>query len=282
MNRYLSPHVTAAVCALAVGHASGAFAAASAAATAAPAFLSAGAVGEPPLRWQSVGDDVLATQSGKYAGAEMISGFVLNLLSTWQLPNGATALAQGSLTVVQNAASQASAQVQTAARIVAPTQTDSRHAANNGANSNALASATGGQNVSVNGVSQITQVAGDGNVGTNSTQIGYSNNAAQFATVAGGSASPTSSAASADGSIKASIAFSNGGVTVALQTPAGLAQQNIVPGNAQQAGTIAQLLQVAGNNQQVTNQLQLMLQTQQMGGAMLRQVGVLQALHNLH
>ena len=32
----------------------------------------------------------------------MISGFVLNLLSEWQLPNGATAVAQGALTVAQS------------------------------------------------------------------------------------------------------------------------------------------------------------------------------------
>ncbi|HUP09050.1 MAG TPA: peptidase C39, partial [Caldimonas sp.] len=43
-----------------------------------------------------------------------------------------------------------------------------------------------------------------------------------------------------------------------------------------------QLLQVAGNNQQVANQLQLSLQTQQMTSQMIRQSGVLQALRNLH
>lgn len=287
MNRYLFPHgvVTAlgvtALGALAIGHASGAWAAdgvAAATTTAPPAFLAAGGAGPQTLQWQSVGDDVLATQTGKYAGAQMISGFVLNLLSSWQLPNGASALAQGTLSVARNAASEASAQVQTAARIVEPS--NSAHAANNGANPNA--SATGGQNVSVNGVSQITQVAGNGNVGTNSTQIDYSNNAAQFANVVGGSASPTSSATNANGTMKAGITFANGGVTVALQTPAGIATQSIVPGNAQQAGSIAQLLQVAGNSQQVANQLQLVLQTQPMSGAMLRQIGVLQALHNAH
>ena len=242
-----------------------------------PAFLSAGA-GQEALRWQSVGDDVLATQTGKYAGAQMISGFVLNLLSSWQLPNGAAALAQGTLSVAHNAANQVSAQVWTAAHVVDPG--NGTTAANSGANPNA--SATGGQNVTVNGVSQITQVAGNGNVGANSTQIDYSSNAAQFANAMGGSASPGSSAANASGTVKAGIAFANGGVTVALQTPAGIATQSIVPGNAQQAGRIAQLLQVAGNSQQVANQLQLVLQTQSMSGAMLRQIGVMQALRNAH
>jgi hypothetical protein len=65
-----------------------------------------------------------------------------------------------------------------------------------------------------------------------------------------------------------------------LQTPAGLATQTITPGASQQAGQIAQLLQIAGNNQQVANALQLHLQTQQMSASMLRQLGVLQALQN--
>jgi len=43
---------------------------------------------------------------------------------------------------------------------------------------------------------------------------------------------------------------------------------------------ISQLLQIAGNNQQVANALQLHLQTQQMSASMLRQLGVLQALQN--
>ena len=278
MKRYLSTYgVTAALCALACGHASGASAADSPGAETLPAFLSAGGAGQQTLRWQSVDDDVLASQTGKYAGSQMISGFVLNLLSQWHLPNGATAVAQGSLVVAQNAANQVSAQVQTAAHVL-----DAGHgtnAANSGANPDA--SANGGQNVSVNGVSQVTQVAGNNNVGTNATQIDYSNNAAQFANVAGGSASPSASAANATGTVKAGIAFANGGVTVSLQTPAGIATQSIAPGNAQQAGSIAQLLQVAGNSQQVANQLQLVLQTQQISGAMLRQTGVLQALRNV-
>ncbi|HEY1609526.1 MAG TPA: peptidase C39 [Paraburkholderia sp.] len=307
MNRYLSSHgVAAALCALALSQPGGASAAEVASvggAATAPAFLSAGNAGsageqslQRRMQWQGVGDDVLATQTGKYAGAEMISGFVLNLLSTWQLPSGAAAQAQGSLTVAQNAANQASAQVQTAARIVQSgsgttaanngagrgANGDTGSGANANANANANASATGGQNVTVNGVSQITQVAGSGNVGSNSTQIEYSNNAAQYAAVSGGSASPSASATNASGTMKAAVAFANGGVTVALQTPAGLATQSIVPGNTQQAGRTAQLLQVAGNNQQVTNQLQLVLQTQQISGAALRQIGVLQALHNVH
>jgi hypothetical protein len=223
-----------------------------------------------------VDDDVLAHQTGKYAGATMISGFVLNVLSQWKMPNGATAIAQGALTVAQNMQNEITAKVHTMVKVTEDRVAAAQH--NNGANP--AAHATGGQGVSVNGVSQVTQVAGDGNVGVNAAQIDFNNNAPQLANIAGGTNAPAASASNSTGTIKAGISFGNGGVTVALQTPAGLATQTIAPNNAQQAGSIAQLLQIAGNNQQVANQLQLHLQTQQMSPLMRQQLGVLQALQN--
>ncbi len=220
------------------------------------------------VQWQSVGDDVLAQQTGKGAGGQMISGFVLNILSQWQLPNGASALAQGTLSVARDAVNALSANVGTLARVV-------EGHGNPGANPNA--SAVGGQSIAVNGVSQVTQVAGDRNAGFNTATIDFNNNPQLLA---GGNNAQGASASNAAGNIKAGISFGNGGVTIALQTPAGIASQTIAPGNAQQAGAIAQLLQIAGNNQQVANQLQLSLQTAPMSSAMLRQAGVLQALQN--
>ncbi|HTR10086.1 MAG TPA: peptidase C39 [Paraburkholderia sp.] len=284
MKRNLSQcGIAVAVSALACAFSSGAPAAESIGAPQpVPAFLSNADGQAQGIRCEAVGDDVLAHQTGKYAGSDMISGFVLNLLSQWQLPNGATAVAQGTLAVAQNAANQMSAQVKTYATVIDPTQGGTT-GAKSGASQNA--SATGGQNVSVNGVSQITQVAGSGNSGANAATISYNNsnnNGSQIAGLQGGSNQPSASASNANGSIKAAISFGGNGVNVTLQTPAGLATQNIVPGNAQQAGAIAQLLQIAGNNQQVANQLQLSLQTQQMTAQMIRQTGVLQALRNLH
>jgi hypothetical protein len=221
------------------------------------------------LKVQMVDDDVLASQTGKYAGATMISGFVLNVISQWQLPNGGSALAQGTLAAVQNAAGQVATSVSTLASVNGGGQAGS--ADNTGANPNAHAS--GGQSIGVNGVSQITQVAGDRNSGTNSALIDFNSNAV---TLAGTANAPSATASNSTGSIKAGISFGSNGVQVALQTPAGLATQTIAPGN----GQIAQLLQIAGNNQQVVNALQLHLQTQQMSASMLRQLGVLQALQN--
>ena len=248
-----------------------------------PDFLSAHDVAPQQLNIQAVDDDELAHQTGKYAGATMISGFVLSLLSQWRMPNGATAVAQGALTVTQDMASGLTARVDTMARVIEHKVTT---ALNSGANPNAQAN--GGQGISVNGVSQVTQVAGDNNLGTNSTQIDFNNNnnnnnnnTAQLASVAGGTNSPVATATNSTGSVKAGISFGSTGVTVALQTPAGIATQTITPGNTQQTGAIAQLLQIAGNNQQVANQLQLHLQTHQMSPLLQQQLGVLQALQNM-
>jgi len=280
MNRSLSQcGITVALLALACGHASGARAASNidVEAPALPAFLNAGHTPAPAgIKCESVGDDVLAGQTGKYAGSDMISGFVLSVLSQWQLPNGATATAAGALAVAQNTANQLSAQIQTLAHV-----TDSSHGThswNSGATPGNVA--TGGQNVSVNGISQITQVAGDGNVGSNASTISYTGGDPQPLVIPGASSQTSAFASNGNGSITAAITFANNSVNVALQTPAGIATQNIVPSGAQQAGAIAQLLQIAGNNQQVANQMGLALQTQQMSAAAIRQLGVLQGLSN--
>ncbi|MFC5428531.1 peptidase C39 [Paraburkholderia denitrificans] len=282
MKRSLSPRgVTAALLALACGHAS----AGSTDAPTPPAFLSPGSVAQHGIQCESVGDDVLASQTGKYAGSDMISGFVLSVLTQWRLPNGATAIAQGALTVARDFTNQLTAQIQTEAGVADTRRGTNMH--NSGADPAAVA--TGGQNVAVNGVSQITQVAGNSNIGTNSAIVEYSNSAVNSVSniapqpgVPAAGNQPAAFATNANGSIQAAISFANNSVNVTVRTPAGIATQNIVPGSTQQASAIAQLLQIAGNNQQVANQLSLALQTQQMGGAMIRQTGVLQALRNLH
>ncbi|WP_322046235.1 peptidase C39 [Paraburkholderia sp. J67] len=278
MNRNLSQTgIAAGICALACAYSSGASAAESLADTqpATPAFLAAGGADAHPVQIEAVDDDVLAHQTGKYAGNDMISGMVLNVLSQWQLPNGATAAAQGTLTVEQSTSNQLSASVQTSAKVTDPVPGGTTRR-NSGATPDT--SVSGGQNVAVNGVSQVTQVAGNSNIGMNSATIDYNNSATQQLT---GANSPSASASNANGTITAGIAFGNNGINVTLQTPAGRATQNIMPSNTAQAGSIAQLLQIAGNNQQVANQLQLSLQTQQLTAQMIRQTGVLQALRNI-
>jgi hypothetical protein len=224
------------------------------------------------VKLQPVDDTILASQSGKGVAGDIISGVVVNLLSQWNLPNGTTAVAQGALSIATNALNQVSVQVSSSASVTGPNS-------NRGSGANPNAIATGGQNTSVNGVSQITQVAGNGNSGNNQTVIDFNTPLNSLPNSAYNN--QTSAAASnASGSVKAGVSFNNGGIAIALQTPAGLASQTIMPGSSTQAGQIAQLLQIAGNNQQVANALQLNLQTQQMSASMIRQLGVLQALQN--
>jgi hypothetical protein len=268
MKRHLSqPGLV--LCAVLCGLSGNAYAAQGTGSSPMPEFLAAHGLDPAVVKVQMVDDDVLAGQTGKYAGAMMISGFVLNVISQWRLPNGVTALAQGTLSAAQNAAGQVSSSVNAFASVTGGGPGSS--GANSGANPNAQAS--GGQSISVNGVSQVTQVAGDRNLGTNSALIDFNSSAAQLMGTAN---APSAAASNSTGSIKAGISFGSNGISVALQTPAGLATQTITPGN----GQIAQLLQIAGNNQQVANALQLHLQTQQMSAAMIRQLGVLQALQN--
>jgi hypothetical protein len=307
-----------------------------------PEFLSAQA-GSPigGARWQAVDDDVLSHQTGKAPGAEMVSGVVLDVMSQWQMPNGASATAHGRVTVATNADNSLSAQVSTSAQAsdganhgnhygntggsaplasattsttgtttatagtgttstttVTTTSTTATNATNAtnatptltataGTGANPHASATGGQNVSVNGVSQITQVAGDNNTSSNSAVIDFNGSTSTTLAASGGAASnsnsnsnPSAQATSASGNVRAAISFGNGGVALTLQTPAGVASQTISPATVQGSGSIAQLVQVAGNAQAVVNQLQLSVQTQAMSGALLRQLGVLQAMQN--
>ncbi|MFX1734528.1 peptidase C39 [Paraburkholderia sp. A1RI_3L] len=227
----------------------------------------------PALRLQAVDDNVLAAQTGKGLAGDIISGVVVELLSSWKMPNGATAVAQGALSLVTGKLNQVAAQVSSQASVTEPA-----HNASGGANPNA--GAAGGENVSVNGVSQITQIAGNSNIGSNQAAIDFNAATNAHTSPAAWNNATSAAASSADGSVKAGITFGSGGIKVALQTPAGIATQTVAPTNAQQASMIGQLLQIAGNNQQVANQLQLHLQTQPMSADALRQLGVLQALQN--
>ncbi|KVV35407.1 peptidase C39 [Burkholderia ubonensis] len=226
----------------------------------------------PAPATQLVDDDVLARQTGKYADASMISEFVVNLVSQWRLPNGALAIAQGTLSATTDAANRHNAHVTTLAKVVDGNDAPS------GADPHAVAK--GGQAVSVNGISQITQVAGNNNAGTNTAVIDFNAHNPSSAPLPGSTSSTSAFATDTSGTVKAGASFTSNGVSLVLQTPAGLATQSVNPAIAQRAGSIVQLLQITGNRQVVSNQLQILLQTQQMSPATLRQTGVLQALQS--
>jgi hypothetical protein len=227
---------------------------------------------------QPVGDEVLASQTGKFAGVPAISGFVLSLLSEWQLPNGEAAAATGTLAVTRTANGFTSqTNVAAAVKSLVTSTGDAVNTAMNGLLNNGANGATtsGGENVKVNGVSQVTQVAGSNNTGNNTAVIDFSpGNPGQLYN------GQTQASASGPTGLAANIAFTSTGAMVSLNTPAGVATQQIIT-NANQTGNIAQLLKIAGNNQAVMNQLQLHLQTSTLTSNQLRMIGVQTALANM-
>ena len=90
------------------------------------------------LKLQPVDDAILANQTGKGVVGDVISGVVITLLSQWQLPNGATAVASGSLAIGTNTSSQPNVQFNSTASVTGPTMSG-------GSGANRNASATGGQ-----------------------------------------------------------------------------------------------------------------------------------------
>jgi hypothetical protein len=150
--------------------------------------------------------------------------------------------------------------------------TNASGAFNNGANG---ATTSGGENVRVNGVSQVTQVAGYNNSGNNTAVIDFGpGNPGQLYN------GNTQASANGPTGLAANIAFTSTGAIVSLNTPAGIATQQIVT-SQNQTGNIAQLLKIAGNNQAVMNQLQLHLQTSNLSSNQIRVIGVQSALANM-
>src|ERR1700761_4342236 len=138
MKRHLS-QLGLALCTTMCGLNHGAFAADIAGLPPVPEFLSSHEAAPQTLKVVAVDDDVLEQQTGKSAGGgTMISGFVLNLLSQWNLPNGVSALAQGTLTATQTAAGQIATTVSTLAQVTSNAlgNNGSTGAGNTGANPN--------------------------------------------------------------------------------------------------------------------------------------------------
>lgn len=219
---------------------------------------------EVPMSWQPVSDDVLAHATGKYMNQNMISGFQLDLISQWQTPSGASLYAAGSVNVQQGSNGYT-------------VNTGSQTGILPGNNTNygpGFASAHGGNLIQVNGVGQVTQVAGNGNALQNQTVIDFSPTQGGLGLPSGGTSST-----SLDG-MNAQVMVGQSGVNVSLQSPFGSVVQTITSGGGSPMNRIMQVIQVAGNNQQVLNSMLLHLRTDPVTMNALRQVGVNQALTN--
>jgi hypothetical protein len=211
-------------------------------------------------------DGELAQQRGKYLGASIVSGFMIEMASQWRNEAGQAAaearmLATNLRSSTANVAASTQASVQMGAGALA------------GASSGATAS--GGAGVQVNGVGQVTQVAGNNNLASNTTSI--SMQTAPLPTLPSGSALATA----AQNGFTAQAQAGAGGVQVAITSPMGVASQSVTPNLAGAAGSVMQVAQMAGNAQLIANQLSIQLQIQTMSRQQLAQIGVAQALQSV-
>ncbi len=223
----------------------------------------------PPVRVEVVDDATLATLNGKFFGANLLVGLRINLVSSLSTPQNGSASATGSLYVTRSGNG-------------FDVRVDSRSNATAGtapAAADPLASATGADSLQINGIGQVSQIAGDGNRMTNLTTI-------SFLPAAGvGPADTTQfngqTHSSADaGAMTAHITFLDGGLQIGLTGPgAALAQQLHSTGAN---GKMLQTGQIAGNGMVGFNQLQLQLLTSPMSTREVHRLGVQQALAGLN
>lgn len=219
----------------------------------------------PPLRAELVDELTLSQVSGKYFGANMLVGLRLEVTSTLHTAHG-SANATGSLSIQRTGTG-------------FDVQVDSRSGAAGLAPMPASgvggASATGADGLQVNGIGQISQIAGDDNRMANVTTI-------RFLPAGAGASDPagyngqTSSAAEA-GAMTARITFLDGGMQLGVAGPGVTLAQQFVAGG----GQVLQSAQVAGNGMFGSNQMLLTLMTGTMPTQVQHQLGVQQALAGL-
>ena len=211
-------------------------------------------------------DAELAQQRGKYLGASIVSGFMIEMASKWR--NEAGRAAAEARMLATNLRSNA-------ANVAVSTQASVQMGAGALAGASSGATASGGTGVQVNGVGQVTQVAGNNNLASNTTSISIQ--AAPLPTLPSGS----SSAMVAQNGFTAQAQAGAGGVQVAITSPMGVASQSVTPNLAGAAGSVMQVAQMAGNAQLIANQLSIQLQIQTMSRQQLAQIGVAQALQSV-
>lgn len=215
----------------------------------------------PPLRAELVDDATLSQVSGKFFGANMLVGLRIDLVSTMHSAQGGNAHATGSMQVVPDGNGGYLVQV----------HADSGAGAGNGAAPAAGRVASGGEQLQVNGIGQVTQIAGDGNRLGNLTSISFSS-----AANAGHDFNGRASSASAAGAMSASVSFDPAvGATLSITGPGSLLAQQV---GSDAGGSIRQLGQIAADNVTAQNQLRLQLFTAAMPDSWQQHLGIKQAL----
>lgn len=213
----------------------------------------------PPVRVELVDDATLAGMTGKFYGADMLTGVRIDLVSSLANAQGGTASASGSLYVQRTATG-------------FEVRIDSRADATAGTGTAPVSGnvATGGEQIGVQGIGQVTQIAGDGNRMGNLAVIRIGSAPSGAGTFNG----QTSATASA-GDLTAQVSFSGGGVQLGLGGIGATIRQHVTPGDA---GHIMQVGQIAGNGFTAQNTLQLQMMTTAMPTLSMQQLGIQQVL----
>lgn len=217
-----------------------------------------------PVRVEVVDEDTLGRISGKFYGADMLVGLRIELLSNWRTADGSLSAA-GTLQIQRNGNGGFNVQVDTRSS-----------AQDTGGAGSALgnASAVGGEQLSVNGVGQVVQIAGDGNKFANLTAISFTPQAAS----GGGNFNGQTASTSSHGNMIASVSFEGGGAKLGLTAPSGGLSQSVISGAN---GGLMQAARIAGQDQIGSNTLQLQMQTAAMPALQQQQLGVYEALAGL-
>lgn len=232
---------------------------AAAAATPASALPPSSSAAGAPVRVELVDDATLARMTGKFYGANMLTGVRIDLVSTLANAQGGTASASGSLYVRRT---------ETGFDVRFDSRADA--SAGSGPATPTGNIATGGENIQVNGIGQITQIAGDGNRMGNLAVI----------SIGADPTAPTdfnglSQAQAGAGDLSAQVTFADGGVQLGLGSIGATIRQRVMPG---ESGHIVQVGQIAGNGFTAHNSLQLQMMTTAMPALSMQQLGIQQVL----
>jgi hypothetical protein len=211
-----------------------------------------------PVLAELVPDEELAHARGKYLGSSLVSGFMVQMVTRWQNDKAiatATASVSAAGLAVDHAIAQASANL--SARVQA---LGSAPVTGNGGTANSQ--------IRVDGVGQITQIAGEGNtasnVGTIATTTGPLPPVAEH--------NPAPQVAQGNGMTASATIGGAGGIQLAIESLAGQAIQSA------QSGSLTQATRITGDAQQVLNQTNITLQIQQMSIRQLSHGGMRDAL----
>lgn len=205
----------------------------------------------------AVGDTQLAQARGRGLPAgNAITGFQLQLVSTWSAPQGALGAA-GTVQVGGLGGGRPSVQV-------------SSLASGSGApGGSAPGSASG--SLQIQGVGQLTQVVGEANQGYNTFTLRLVDTASGLPQLPAGSPAASYSVQGGSATVRGD---GRGGIVVAITTPAGVAMQTVGG-----LGSFTQTLRIVGNGQSVTNDAVLTVLTRHV--ASLGAAGLLGSLQNM-